>query len=127
MLASLYTVHRKVREFQYKLMHGAVYFNAQISKRKLIYTTLCTFCSSQVENYDYLLSKCMFTALFWKKIWEFFNSESVLPEVSYKFILFGDFNNIFEGDMYVLFLYGKYYLYACKCKNQLPSISSLIS
>ena len=54
MLTSLCIVNKKVREFQYKLMHGAAYLNAQLSKSKLMNTNQCTFCGSQVEAYDHL-------------------------------------------------------------------------
>ena len=69
----------------------------------------------------------MFAAFFCKEIWKFFNCKSYLPEISYKFMFFGDFSDVFEWDMNILFLYGKYYHYVCKCKNQLPSMFSFIS
>ena len=34
---------------------------------------------------------------------------------------------LFDSDVNILILYVKYYIYICKCKNEVPKVTSLIS
>ena len=42
-------------------------------------------------------------------------------------ILLGDFNNEFDSDVNIMLLFVKYYIYICKCKNEVPKATYLIS
>ena len=67
-LSTLYTINRKMREFQYKLLNGAVYLNVHLSKWKIGQTELCIFCNEQCETYEHLFFKCRITINIWKEI-----------------------------------------------------------
>ena len=81
----------------------------------------------QCETYEHLFFKCRITVNIWKKIINFFDCNIDLTRITYKDVLFGDFNNSSENDINVLLLHYKYYLYLCKCKNQVPSLLSFLS
>ena len=45
----------------------------------------------------------------------------------WKNISLGDINNEFDSDVNILILFVKYYIYICKCKNEVPKATCLIS
>ena len=53
-LTSKYTVNRRVAEFQYKLLHGAIYLNTLLSMCHIVNTNLYKFCNGKIETYEHL-------------------------------------------------------------------------
>ena len=125
--SSKYSVNKCVAEFQYKLFHGAIYLNTQLSKCHTVNTNLCTFCNGEIETYEHLFYECKIVKCLWKEVCNFFDCDDVLQKLMWKNFLLGDFNSEFDSDVNILIPYVKYYIYICKCKNEVPKVTNLIS
>ena len=58
----------KLREFQFKLLHGAVYTNENLFKFGFTSDDLCSFCKQEVETYPHLFLKCQLVHSLWEKV-----------------------------------------------------------
>ena len=49
---------RKQREFQFKLLHGAIYTNEHLHRFGFVGDNLCSFCKQEIETYKHLFLSC---------------------------------------------------------------------
>ena len=62
------TILNKHREFQYKLLHSAVYTKVQLLKFRFVENNLCSFCQKEAETYAHLFLECEKIKKIWKEI-----------------------------------------------------------
>ena len=62
------TILNKHREFQYKLLHSAVYTKVQLLKFRFVENNLCSFCQKEAETYAHLFLECEKIKKSWKEI-----------------------------------------------------------
>jgi len=67
------TLLTKVREFQYKLLHGAIYTKENLLKFGFVENNLCSFCKQMVETYKHLFWDCVYVKPLWQKVTERFD------------------------------------------------------
>ena len=60
------TLSSRLREFQFKLLHGIVYTNHHLQKFNFVDSNLCSFCKKYDETYQHLLYACEATQKVWK-------------------------------------------------------------
>ena len=66
------TLIRKLRKFQFKLLHGAIYTKEQLLKFGFV-DDLCSFCSQSVETYSHLFWNCAKVQSLWQDTIESFD------------------------------------------------------
>ncbi len=120
----LATKETKIRSFQYKLIHRAIYTNTKLVKSKLISGPIrCSFCNIDNETLEHLFYFCPITRSLYLQIMQHMKSKNVWPRnacVNPCDILFG-FEKQDENINTVLnyiFLYAKYFIYTAKLKNE---------
>ena len=62
------TLLTKVREFQYKLLHGAIYTKEKLLKFGFVENNQCSFCKQMVETYKHLFWDCVHVKPLWQKV-----------------------------------------------------------
>ena len=67
----------KQREFQYKLLHGAVYTKQKLFQFGFESDNLCSFCKQQVETYQHLFLDCLKVKQLWKEVIKKLNLKEV--------------------------------------------------
>ena len=120
------TISPKHRVFQFKLIHRCLVTNKSLYDWKLKDTNICTFCESHIETIVHLLWDCTKVQSFWKEVFDWikevtdtniiFNSKEILLGI--------DNNNLTFYN--AVFIMVKQYIYACRCKNMLLNIQTLI-
>ena len=59
------TLNSRLREFQFKLMHGIIYTNHHLFRFGLVSSNLCSFCEKEEETYSHLFYSCEHAQLIW--------------------------------------------------------------
>ena len=62
------TLIRKLREFQFKLLHGVVYTKEHFLKFGFAADNLCSFCKQGVETYLHLFWDCLEVKALWQQV-----------------------------------------------------------
>ena len=112
----LYTENRHIREFQYKILHGALYLNVQLKRYNLVLSSLCHFYNSCVESYEHFFFCSDIAQELSKDVLRFCNYSNLLQFITWKDVLRRDFQSRLDTDLNFVLLYIKYYLYIFKCK-----------
>ena len=122
------TISTKLRYFQYKVLNRTITTNTKRSRWDPNITPLCYFCSNYRETILHLLVHCKTIAPLWQSLekWCKYHYKSVLNLSSKDIIL----NNIScKSKMFInlLILILKHYVYASKCKSELPTFSGFMT
>ena len=64
------TLLTKVREFQYKLLHGAIYTKENLFMFGFVDNNQCSFCGIKVETYQHVFWDCVYIKPLWQKVIE---------------------------------------------------------
>ena len=124
------TLVRKQREFQFMLLHRAVYTKEQLLRFGFVADNLCSFCQQGTETYSHLFLQCDKI----KEIWEFIIEQYKLVELRNK-----EWQDIFVGlsgtsnrikCVNTLIILVKYTIFKSRSEGVLPSrvkIRKLIS
>ena len=59
---------RKQREFQFKLLHGAIYTNEHLHRFGFVGDNLCSFCKQEIETYTHLFFSCGSVQRIWQAL-----------------------------------------------------------
>ena len=62
------TLVKKIRDFQFKLLHGAVYTKEHLLKFGFVTDNLCSFCKQGVETYVHLFWECVKVKELWQQV-----------------------------------------------------------
>ena len=68
----------KVREFQYKLLNNIVFTNEKLFRFKMIDSSLCAFCQTEVESPEHLFFHCYITKSFWQLLCSWISEQKVI-------------------------------------------------
>ena len=82
------TLNSRLREFQFKLIHGIIYTNHHLFRFGLVSSDLCSFCEKEEETYKHLFYSCEYAQLIWESCTRFVKYID-LRNCSWKEILFG--------------------------------------
>lgn len=116
----------KHREFQYKLLHGALYTKEHLYRFGFVPDNLCSFCGKEGETYPHLFLFCENIQKSWKeiidklKLWEIDISNWNLIFMG----LQGNSNRIKVCNSIIIIM--KYVIYSSRTKGVLPSINNIL-
>ena len=121
------TLSPKLRVFQYRLLHRNLVTNKDLFIWGIKDDNLCTFCNEEEETILHILWECYFSQAVWRQFFDLLhNNTDVNIVFSAEEILLG-VQNMDNNEFYnTLFTITKQFLYACKCKETLPSFNQLI-
>lgn len=126
------TKDSKLVWFQYRVLHNILTTNRSVSKYRPQQSELCQFCKNYPEYISHILFACSYATQFWEQVARLLNSRC--PHInncqfSLKSILFGaiEKGNTPDNVFNTIILLGKYYLYKCKVKDNLPQINHFIN
>ena len=86
------TLIPKLREFQFKLLHGALYTKEKLFQFALAADTLCSFCHQDTETYLHIFFNCIKVKLLWQEVIQTFDLREV-KKMNWKDFLFGAAGN----------------------------------
>ena len=118
------TLSSRLREFQFKLLHGIIYTNHHLQKFKFVDSNLCSFCKKYDETYQHLFYTCEATQKVWESCSTFFEYID-LRTLVWKDIQFGlEIPEKGKGQLlnHILILI-KFLLFSGRKKNEPPSVS----
>ena len=117
---------RKHREFQYKLLHGALYTKEHLYRFGFVCDKLCSICKKEEETYPHLFLFCEQVQRTWQEI---------IDRLELREINISDWKLIFmgiKGDSHriqlcnsIIFII-KYIIYFSRSKGVLPSINKIL-
>ena len=120
------TLCNKQREFQFKMLHGAVYTKEHLYKFGFVQDDRCSFCLHEVETYSHLFFDCIKVQQLWQEVGESLH----LNELRNR-----NWNEIFvglPGRSYeikcvntIIFLI-KYIIFIFRTQGKLPSIQIIL-
>ena len=116
------TLVSKQREFQFKLLHGAMYTKEHLLKFGFVGDNLCSFCNKEPETYPHLFLHCTKV----KELWQFIIEHFELVEISNMewqdiFVgLLGNSNRIKCVNALIILL--KYTIYMSRTSNLPPNV-----
>ena len=116
------TIYTKLRNFQFRLLHGILVTNIDRHKWGKLETDLCTFCQSEKESIVHILWQCNIVKLLWFRVIRWIHELSgIMINVSMKEILLGlQSTDCFFNMLNSVFLIVKQYVYASKCLQNKP-------
>ena len=82
------TLNSKLREFQFKMLHGIIYTNLDLYRFGLVSSDLCSFCKKEVETYRHLFYDCEHIRPLWNACGDALNLPT-LKELNWEGIFFG--------------------------------------
>lgn len=110
----------KFRDFQYRLIVGAIITNRKLFLWKKIDSQMCTFCNQFIEDEIHLFCECPLTQNIWKKIQEYIvdndrhNIYSLLTWSS-QHIIFSSVHPNKSNVINFIVTIVKQYIYRCRC------------
>ena len=115
------------RYFQFRVIHRILVTNKNLQIWKLKDNSLCTFCKNDTETIYHVLWECNIIQRLWEQIFHWlhdildsdirFNSKEIILGINDEHLM-----------MYnAVFVITKQYIYACKCKDDLPNFDVLIT
>ena len=82
------TLNSRLREFQFKLLHGIAYTNHHLYRFGFAQTNLCSFCKKEEETYRHIFFECEYAKSVWINCSDFFEFISI-RNLDWKEIFFG--------------------------------------
>ena len=122
------TMEAKLREFQYRVLQRYVTTNYYLKKMKMKESDICDFCGSEPETIRHLFFYCPIAHKLWKDLMEWLYPNFILVNsLSINIVLFGIHTVSSDLDLFnMILLITKRYIFVCKCKKELPCITSLV-
>ena len=119
------TLIRKQREFQFKLLHGAVYTKEQLYKFGFVPNNLCSFCQQEAETYLHVFLNCSKVKQMWQVIVQHFDVEEI-KEMNWRDIFLGipgiSVRNKFVNSMLIML---KYIVFKSRKEGVIPSVTKI--
>lgn len=112
----------KLRNFQYKYLKRIIPTNQFLNKCKLVSSSLCDFCSMEIETLNHLFWECRYVQCFWMKLKEHLNENNIHIEITLKTISFGiqeRFHPNFRLKNFII-LIAKYFIFLNKYSKSIP-------
>ena len=124
--ANIYRVTNitKYRDFQYRLLNKAIFFNDQLYHWKKVPTQQCDFCPADKQNLVHFFLECRVVRNFFMELKEFFSIDMNcnVKNFDLKAIVLNDIHDNPSHVVNFLFLLAKNYLFCCKCTGKKISL-----
>lgn len=119
------SLSNRQREFQFKLLHGALYTNEKLYNFGYVRDNLCSFCHREVETYSHLFLSCETVQNLWRNVIQHLK----LPEINiteWKSIFIGLPGNSFKikiCNCIIFFL--KQAIYKSRNEGKIPTFETI--
>ena len=124
LLAKKSTTDTRIQYFQYKVLLRILTTNSKLFQYKMRANDLCTFCNEHQESIIHLLWECTYSQEVWKKSIDWILNKTGIHIVLNRLnIIVGIVEQ--KASINCLILWGKYYLFCCKCKEKKPKYEEL--
>ena len=119
------TVLAKLREFQFKLLHGVIYTKEHLFKFGFVMDNLCSFCKQSIETYSHLFWECQSVQDLWRGIIQEANITE-LNNARWEDIHIGIPGNSLKikGCNTIIFM-TKFILYSARVEGNVPSLHTI--
>ena len=116
----------KQREFQFKLLHGAIYTKENLYRFGFTLDNLCSYCHDEAETYSHLFFDCLKVQRFWLELIDCLQLKEI-RNGNLKIVLLGlpGKSSRVKVCNSVIFLL-KYIIYSFRIQGELPSIQRVI-
>ena len=123
----LCTPSSKLRNFQFKFLHGKVATNTFLTKIGIKNDELCTFCRNETESLLHLFWSCPITTNFWSELKNWLLSQGLFAPTKTICVRLALGLNTEPEQTLIDFvtLLTRYYTYTCKMHEKLPVLSAL--
>ena len=65
------------REFQFKLLHGAIYTKVNLFRFGFVEDNLCSYCKRETETYSHIFLSCLKVKLIWETLIQRFELDEI--------------------------------------------------
>ena len=124
------TKDRKLRWFQYRILHHILSTNRSVSKFKTGQDDACTFCQAHSETILHLLWQCEKTKTFWTELSNLINrrcTNSNNLSINERLVIFGHSPLVkMDQTCNLIILTAKFFIYKCKVKNTQLKLNTFI-
>ncbi len=120
-----------VKDLQYKILYRFLPTNYLLFKMGKVASPACTFCGVSQETIEHFIYDCNNVKNFWIQVFEKWNyicpTLTILHDVKLvTFGMFRDFNEIERDAVNIIILLGKYFIWQCRFKGSIPSMTYFI-
>ena len=121
----------KLRDFQFRLLHGTIYTNTILFHWKLVPLSICNLCGESDQTIEHLFITCPKVVRLWEGLKDFMETSTLININALSFTTATILLNIVHVRpkhlANLLVLITNQYVYACKCLNTQPNIFEIIS
>ena len=115
----------KLQNFNYKLLMRIIPTNRFLLKCNIGHTTLCDFCSMEIETLDHLFWECIHEQLFWTNLSTLLQDYNVFIHFNLRNIMLGITEGTNQTEVQTknfIILLGKHFIFKNKYKKQHPNL-----
>ena len=124
-------LNNRVKEFQYKIIHGYLATNLLLYKMKIVSSPRCNFCDLYSQSIQHMFFECLPIRNIWYQLErKILNVTNRVISFCEKDILFGivlQREKEFYGMVNRVIFYSKYYVYRCKIQNEEVTYEKLLA
>ena len=115
----------KIKEFQYKLLHGAIYTKEHLLRFGFVEDDQCSFCKQMTESYLHLFWDCVYVKPLWQGVIERFGLVE-LQNVKWENVHVGILGNSFRIKCCNSLIFTiKYIIYRSRSEGAVPKLDRL--
>ena len=110
----------KLQNFNYKFLIGIIPTNRFLLKCNIGHTTLCDFCSMEIETLDHPFWECIHAQLFWTNLSTLLHDYNVFIHFNLRNIMLGITEGTYQTEVQIknfINLLGKHFIFKNKYKN----------
>ena len=116
------TLLNKYSEFQFKLLHGAIYTKEKLEKFGFVPNNSCSFCQQEKETYAHVFLKCLRVKQLWERVIQQFDLAEI-KELDWNDIFLGlKGNSVRIKFVNTVIIFMKYVIYKSRQKGSLPTV-----
>ena len=120
-------INTKLRAFQYKYLMRIVPNNNFLYRCNLSNTSLCDFCSMNIETNKHMFWECYVSRGFWTEIERLLKDNQIRIKLDYEIISFGYLNqSSYTSLLNCILIYAKYFIFKTKYEQTVPSLNNFI-
>ena len=93
------TADKKLRVFQYKILHNILFVKKVPFKLRKGESPLCSLCKAEDETYIHLFYRCRKTSILWRQLQDFFSTAFDLPSILPHGAIFGFLDDALEHEL----------------------------
>ena len=115
----------KLREFQYKLLHGVVYTKENLFEFGFVANNRCSFCEQSVETYKHLFRDCVYVKNLWQEVIDRFEMAD-LRNIEWRDVHFGVTGRAPKVKFYntIIFIL-KYIIFRSRSEGKIPTFEEI--